>query len=234
MKTPDTNFDPAAQLRGHVERMLIRGQCFPPDMIEILRLTRLIIKQENWRKQYPTLSLYCDWVQHEEIDRNAHACVILEKINEILVDLGDGDISAINREISRAFHLVPLRQEMLLLFMSKSIRTDIVDSLSNWRGFLGAVLDDISRRPLRMPDNADSKAAFDRMVNRNKSKGIRIDAVPRALYIINRSNEAGEPGRPPGFYWHVRLIEQGDHGEYYAALDGALLYTETGADFARP
>jgi hypothetical protein len=230
------NFDPAERLRTHFGRIL-GGQCFSPELVEILRLTRLLIEQEKWAKQYPTLSLYCDWVQHGELDRHPHTWVVLEKINDILVDKGHADVSAVIREISRAFGLAPLRQEMLWVFMSKSIQTDIVDSLSNWRGFLGAVLDDLSQRPIRLPDNVgtmrkgQSKEVFDRMVNRNKSAGRRADLVPRALYITNRSNEPGVPGRPAGFYWHVRLIEQGIH---YAELDGLLEFTETRADFTRP
>jgi hypothetical protein len=229
-------FDPAERLRMHFGRILGK-QCFSPEPLEILRLTRLIIEQERWAEQYPTLSLYCNWVQHEKIDRRPEAWFILEKINDILVDQGDSDPSAVIREISRAFGLAPLRQQMLWLFMSKSIQTDIIDALSNWRGFLGAVLDDLSHRPIRLPDNVEtmrkglSKAVFDRMVDRNRNVGRRTDLVPRTVYITNRSKEAGEPGRPAGFYWHVHLFEQGVH---CVELNGLLEFTETRDDFVRP
>ena len=145
-------------------------QFFSPEIIEILRLTRLIIEEEKWTKRYPTLSFYCDWAQavddrvhrrvlrHREIDPDPHphALVILEKINDILIDLG-GDTSSVIREISRAFGFAALRQEMLTVFKSKSVPTDIVDSMSNWTGFLGAVLDDFSHRPIRLPVDIETK-----------------------------------------------------------------------------
>jgi hypothetical protein len=240
------NFDPASLLRTHFKRILGK-QCFSPDMIEILRLTRLIIEQEKWTNRYPTLSFYCDWAQtaddrvqrrvlrHREIDPHPHALVILEKINDILLDQGGGDVSVVNREISRAFGFAALRQEMFMVFMSKSIPTDIVNSMSNWRGFLGAVLDDFSHRPIRLPDNTETKgkgeakAVFDRMVNRNKSLGRRVDLVARALFVQNRTNDVGEPGRPAGFYWRLLLRLHPP-----VELDGQLVFTETLEDFSRP
>lgn len=230
------NFDPAERLRTHFGRILGK-QCFSLELIEILRLTRLIIEQQKWSKHYQTLSLYCNWVQHGKIDRHPQAWSVLEKINDILADHGSGDVSVVIREISRAFGLSLLRQEMLLLFLSKSIQTDIIDSLSNWRGFLGGLLDDLSHRPIRLPDKVDTmknglgREVFDRMVNRAGRAGWRADLIPRAVYITNRSNAAGEPGRPAGFYWNIRLIEQGIN---YAEMNGLLEFTETGNDFGRP
>jgi hypothetical protein len=241
------NFDPAFLLRTHFKRILGK-QCFLPDMIEILRLTCLIVEQQKWTTRYPTLSFYCDWartadnrvhrrvLRHGEIDSDPHlhALVILEKINDILIDQGSVDPSVVIREISRAFGFAALRQEMLTVFMSKSIPTDIVDSMSNWMGFLGAVLDDFSHRPIRLPDDVETngkgeaEAAFHRMVNRSKSVG-RRDLVPRVLSVENRTNDVGEPGRPAGFYWHVLL-----HLRPPVELNGLLEFTETTGDFSRP
>jgi hypothetical protein len=204
-------------------------------MIEILRLTRLIIEQEKWAKSYPTLSLYCAWAMHRELDRNSQALLILEKINDILLDRGGDDPSAVIREISRAFGLAALRQQMLMVFMSKSIPTDMVDSMSNWVGFLRGVLDDFSHRPIRLPDNietkgrGEAKAVFDRMLNRRKSVNRSDHYVVRALFIENRLNDVDEPGLPAGFYWHV-LMQLHPPVE----LAGFLVFTETLADFSRP
>jgi hypothetical protein len=77
----------------------------------------------------------------------------IDKSALLIVDMQN---DFLHRVGSLAFGLAPLRQQLLLLFMSKSIQTDIIDSLSNWRGFLGAVLNDLAHRPIRLPDNVET------------------------------------------------------------------------------
>jgi hypothetical protein len=69
--------DPSAQLKNYIEH-IIGKNCTEPEIIEIFRLIRHVIEKDRSRSEYPHLSLYCDWVQHIEIDRHPQGFAILE------------------------------------------------------------------------------------------------------------------------------------------------------------
>lgn len=119
-------FDPSARLKVYMAR-IIDKPCTEPEIIEILRLTRQVIEHTQGRYEYPHLSLYCDWVQHIEIDRHPQGFSILEFINDVIIRHWSST-GGLVEDVSRTLGLGPLRQEMLLLFMSTEVPTAIVDS----------------------------------------------------------------------------------------------------------
>jgi len=187
------------------------------------------------------LSLYCDWLQHVELDRNSAAWTILEMVDRAVVDHGSTEqgMKVIFREISDAFGLPALRQEFIHLFQAKGIKTDIFESFGNWRRFLLLLLDDLSHRPLSLPAGVESDkqtkahAVFERMTRYRKASGRRPDMLTRRLHVTNRSSEPGETGRPPGMYWHIQsLLDSG--GVYRAELNGMFELSEQLSDFRGP
>ena len=121
--------DPSARLNNYLKHIIGRN-CAEPEIIEILRLIRHVIEKDRSRSEYPHLSLYCDWVQHIEIARHPQGLAILERMNDIIVRHWS-DTASLVEEVSHAFGLSQLRQEITLLFMSKEISTAIADSVSN-------------------------------------------------------------------------------------------------------
>jgi hypothetical protein len=233
-------FDPSQQLSQHVVRIL-GATSSQSDSIDLLRKTRLLLERDRSRAQYPMLSLYCDWVQHAEIDRNSEAWTVLEMVDRAVVDHGSTEegMKAVFRAISDAFGLPALRQEFIHLFQAKAISTDIFESFSNWRRFLLLLLDDLSHRPLSLPAAVESDkktkpyAVFERMTRYRQASGRRPDMLTRRLYVTNRSNEPGEPGRPPGIYWHLQsALDSG--GVYRAELNGMFELSEQPSDFRGP
>jgi hypothetical protein len=229
--------DPAKNLAAHMGRILGK-ECSRGDLVQIMRFGRLIIEQDNSSNAYAILWLYCHWMLHNKIDRQRGGWDILEKINDVLVTHGSGDMTILGVEISKAISLDKLRREIGTLFVAKSVPTDLVDSLANWKAFTGAILDELCLQPIRLPEDVETnpkapgRAVFDRMVaKRTAANAPRPDAVPRAFYISNRLNEPAEAGRPPGFYWNLRLLEQ---NPYHAEVNGFLYFTEGPNNFKRP
>jgi hypothetical protein len=131
-------FDANARLKLYIER-IIDKKCTEAEIIEILHLIIHVLEKDRVQKEYPHLSLYCDWVQHTEIDRHPRGLTILEFMNDIIISHWSSS-GGLVEEVSRTLGLSQLRQEILMLFMSKEIPTAIVDSLSNWRMFVGVLL----------------------------------------------------------------------------------------------
>ena len=222
-------YDSTNRLASHVNSILTG--CSRADVIEIMRLSRLVIEQRNVAHQYPVLSLYCDWAQHTEIDRHPGAFAMLARIDGVLVVYAHHDPSIVIHEISKAFALAQLREEFVKLFLVSGANTLLFDSLSNWCQFVGILLNDLADRPVRFPKGIESKskksqvrAIFDGMVKRRATAGQRADLVTKSLSIDNHSDETDPRRPPPGFYWQIRSLEQSP--EHYMELTGQMQLTE--------
>ncbi len=220
------SFEPSARLKGHIEAITNRA-CSPPDIIEVFRLTRQIIEKDQHRLQYPHLSLYCDWVQHIEIDRHPHGYVMLESMNNEVIKhwaQTDGLVTA----ISQSFGLASLRQELILLFMSKGISTILFDFMENWKKLVATLLDDICHKPVRLATKG-RRDIFDRMRGRWAEAGLE-DVGPVRAMLIELETEAKE-GIPLGYYWIVELQAKLT-GNDHLNLRGLIEFTELASAFA--
>jgi hypothetical protein len=93
-------FDPASRLREHVKGLIGRPSS-RADMIEVMRLTRLLLEQEKLTQTYPHISLYCDWLLHTEINRHSLALDILERMGQAIAKYDDaGDVAALSRALT--------------------------------------------------------------------------------------------------------------------------------------
>ncbi|MDB5799826.1 MAG: hypothetical protein JWL63_765 [Rhodocyclales bacterium] len=197
-----------------------------------MRRTRLVLEHKGLKGRYPTISLYCDWLQHTEIDRNPSVWSLIEKIDGIFTSVPGGTVEEDMATISGAFSLTPLRHELIALYKAETINTSLFTVLSNWRQFILHVLADLAQRPLRFPNPPPSKAArevLERIVARRISRGKNPDHRVTSVFISDRRSEESVPGRPPGFYFHIRMRETSE--TIYAELNGPLLNGESRADF---
>ena len=108
-----------------------------------MRLVRLVLEHNALSQTYLHASIYCDWIQHGEIDRHRLVFSLLEKMNEAIASY---DNSREIASVSRLLSLADLRAELIVLFASYRIRTELLNSLSNWTTFLGVLLQDLCNR----------------------------------------------------------------------------------------
>jgi hypothetical protein len=224
--------DPSARLNNYIEH-IIGKNCTEPEIIEIFRLIRHVIEKDRSRSEYQHLSLYCDWVQHIEIDRHPQGLAILERMNDIIVRHWS-DTAGLVEEISHAFGLSQLRQEITRLFMSKEISTAIADSISNWRKFVGILLNDVCHKPIRLTEAskpARRKQIFDRMRERWAITGIEGVGPPRTLFVEAQSED--KDGMPAGFYWVIEVCAELTGNDHFR-LRGGIHFAESRTDFLRP
>jgi hypothetical protein len=142
-----TAFDPADRLCQHAQGLVGRS-VGGTELIEVMRLLRLVLEKEKARDSFPHAALYCDWLLHNEIDKHEIAVNILSQMHAAIVDW---DRTHDLAPVSRALSLAQLRAEMLVIFAKHKIPTDLMDSFLDWRSFLGVLLHDLSQRPLRLP-----------------------------------------------------------------------------------
>jgi hypothetical protein len=73
-------FAPENKLRDHVADLIARSHPSRAYLIEVMRLTRLVLEKDKLASTYPHVSLYCDWVMHGEIDRHRRVIDLLEQM----------------------------------------------------------------------------------------------------------------------------------------------------------
>jgi hypothetical protein len=165
-------FNPVERLHQHVKGLVGR----PPsgaELIEVMRLLRLVLEHEKTRDSFLHAALYCDWLLHNEIDRHEIAIDMLCRMHAAVVDW---DRTHDLAPVSSALSLAQLRAEMLVIFTKHKIATDLLDSFSNWRSFSSVLLQDLSQRPLRLPKKPGGKIkkkldnAIAEMINISKKK----------------------------------------------------------------
>ena len=222
--------NPGENLKASVTAILDRGTCSPPELIDLFRQTRLLIEHNGLRRNNSTAALYCDWLQHNEMDRNEHGFAVIEKLSDASMEHGHGDYSGIFNAISDALGLKIFRRELRAIFTSEGISTSLFDYGSNWATVLGTVLSDIEKRPIRFPDDiasnpkARGRKFYDRMVSKPSDLQGR---VPLAIFFTKHRLGQDQLGQNPGFYWHIRLAP----GPSFLELKGPLNLTERPEDF---
>jgi hypothetical protein len=220
------NYDPAARLRQHMLGMIDRN-CSKAESLDILRLSRLVLEREKSASAFPHLSLYCDWFVHGEIDRRALASAMLERMNEIILQFLEVD--GICNAISQCVSLAQLRSELTIFFLANGTSIAIPDSYSNWKMFMGLLLEELCDRPIRLP--ANQKVA-DAMIQRMRSKweGQAHKNWPRAFFFEKDTTSQNQSV----FMWNVEIAAPDLIGAEAFNLRGAMEMTETKADFRQP
>jgi hypothetical protein len=218
-------FDPASRLRDHVQGLVCRPSR-PADMIEVMRLTRLLLEQEKATHTYPHISLYCDWLLHTEINRHALALSILERMGQAIAKYDEeGDVAA----VSQALNLAQLRQEMIVLFSAYKIPNDLMDSFDNWKAFSGALLKDLCDRPINLPKKRGrNKRVVEQTVVRMKAESARMrhNMWPKAFFV-SADAEKGE------LNWSLEYEAPDLSGAKTLRIQSGLQMTENPTDFKR-
>jgi hypothetical protein len=221
-------FDPTTRLRNHVGGMIGR-QCSAADFTEVMRLSRLSIETENLSGSYPHLALFCDWLLHAEIDRHGLVLNLIEQIHSAAANYDKtGNIG----EVSRLLNLAALRAEMLVIFSSHQIRTDLLDSYANWNVFIGTILNDLCERPLRLPKkpHGKTKKAVDSAIARMKAKwDPKTPMWGRAFYLTIDHKK-----NPASLSWILECAAPFLTGADKLNISSSLQMTETAKDFSRP
>ena len=222
-------FDPADRLRKHAQSLVGRP-LGTADLIEVMRLLRLVLEQEKLRGSHPHAALYCDWLLHGEIDRHEIAIDILSKMHVVMVDW---DRTHDTAAIARAMNLAQLRAEMVVIFAGHQIPTDLLDSFSNWKTFLRVLLQDLSQRPLKLPNEPRGKTkkkldnAIANMVAASKRMGGRHWA--RAFFITCEGEQENR-----SYSWNLEWEMPDLVGNDHLIIRGQLLMPEEANAFRRP
>ncbi|CAH0282606.1 hypothetical protein SRABI118_03823 [Massilia sp. Bi118] len=220
-------FDPAGRLRSHMDSIKNRGGLTYAEMVDILRRARLVIESPLLKKNYPVLSLYCDWVMHGELGKNPGGHEVLRAIDKSIADTWHSDPAGVHDAVNQALDLGGLRKEIIRLFEANRIDSTIFSVKGNWLEFLRALLMEIAERPIIFPDNvatdqrAKGRKAFLAMQNYRASKGVPLDFSVTRVAIAYREKDGSDP---PGYYWHARIKE--DSPEHFVQIIGPVDYSD--------
>jgi len=224
-----TIFDAAGRLREHVHGLIGRP-LRSAELVEVMRLLRLVMEQEQLRNSHPHIALYCDWLLHAEIDRHEIAIDILKKMHIALVAY---DQTHNTSGVSSALSLAQLRAEMLLVFIKQNVSTDLLDSFANWKTFSGALLQDLRDRPLRLPrkPKGKTKRKVDNAIAEMRIASQKMSGSPWARAFFVTCDDEQEKRL---MHWNVEWQNPALVGTDHLILKGELQMTEEERSFRRP
>ena len=175
----------------------------------MFRLIRLILDARDLRSSFPTYSLYCDWLQHTELDRNPGVLPLMEALDSIFfISLDSADFNIDLKTILDALGLVILRRELLDQFNQLSRPTSLLTGMSNWYTTVSVRVEDLVGRPLIFtipPARKAGKDSLARTVARRRAAGAREDRHIYKVVISDERTKTPQEGRPAGFYFTVFL-----------------------------
>ncbi|WP_316230781.1 hypothetical protein [Bradyrhizobium sp. SZCCHNR1051] len=219
-------YNPATRLKDHTRSMANRN-CHRSEVLEVLRLSRLVLEHDRSALQFPHLSLYCDWFVHGAIDRKPLGSKILELVNDAIRkhwENSDGLVTG----ISRCLSLAELRHEMIIFLITCGAVTDVADSFTNWNVFVSLLLEDLLDRPIRLPAKAkEAEAIVARMLS--AWNGYKYKHWPRAIFFLREEREDGSFS----FVWNVEMAAPQLTGGDSYNLRGGMQMTESLSAFAR-
>jgi len=203
------NYDPLVPLKRELDRMAQGGLVAKAEILNLFRLIRLTLDAKGLRAAFPTCAMYCDWLQHTELDRNPGVLPLIEAIDSIFcVPPDKADLDAEIKTILDALGLVALRKELLSLFGQMSLPNTLLSGMSNWYATVSVLIEDLVGRPLLFsvpPVTRAGKEVLARIVARRRAAGKRENRHVYKLVISDERSKVPESGRPAGFYFTIFL-----------------------------
>ena len=203
------NYDPLVPLKRELDRMAKGGQVAKAEILNLFRLIRLTLDAKGLRASFPISAMYCDWLQHTELDRNPGVLPLIEAIDSIFcIPPDNADLDTQIKTILDALGLVDLRKELLRLFNQMSLPSSLLTGMSNWYATVSVLIEDLVGRPLLFsvpPANRAGKELLAKIVIRRRAAGIREDRHVYKVVISDERAKISEVGRPAGFYFTVFL-----------------------------
>ena len=223
-------YDPLVPLKRDLDRMAQGGQIAKAEILNLFRLIRITLEARGLHASFPKCALYCDWLQHTQLDRNPGVLPLIEAIDSIFcVPPDKADLDTLIKMILDALGLVALRKELLALCGQFSLPTSLLTSESNWYGTVSVLVEDLVGRPLLLtvpPPTREGKKVLARMVTRRRAAGQREDRHVYKVVISDERAKTPEEGRPAGFYFTVFLSP----GEPYLIQFNGLWSTQENRD----
>lgn len=203
------SYDPLPALRREIDQIVQGGQIPKGQILNVFRLIRLTLEANSLRAAFPTCAMYCDWLQHTELDRNPGVLTLIEAIDSIFsVSPDKTNYKTEMITILNALGLVALRHELLSLFGQFSLPLSLLTSMSNWYGTVSTLIEDLVGRPLIFtvpPTSRAGKESLARIISRRQAAGRREYRHVYKVVISDERTKTPKPGRPAGFYFTIFL-----------------------------
>lgn len=219
-------FDPVARLKLRWDDIHYKRGFSDADMVDVFRLTRLILERGKLKQQYPSLAFYSDWLVHEALDRNPRVWEMIDEIDSAISEHPTLSLEASIIRIGGTFKLAELRQEFIQLFCVNGLETRLFRSRLDWGSFLSLLLGDLAGKPILCIDEPSLnekrvRPIFERIVRRRmahspESVAKRVEAV----YLLDWRTKVDDPERSPGIYWETHAMHK--NGVSFMRLNGQL------------
>ena len=122
-----------------------------PGIYKILVDVRKILEATKSKKEFLTVSFYCSWLLHQELNYKGH-WYILEKASEACDKCWNNGKEDFELAISDCFNIDIFRNELIQLFDRHQIDTSIFAIEGNWSQFFSGLLSELIDQPISVGD----------------------------------------------------------------------------------
>jgi len=210
-------------LKEQIEKIDLAVILEQSEVTELMSLIRVFLENTHTKYEYPMLSLYCDWMVHDSLDRNLFGWTILERIDSALTPPSPSiNISEHIDGILTPFGLIQVREELKLLLKKHDLTCDLVNSYSRWMKVTNVFFHKFAERPLAFPETSiddlmpgpvrkdiprDAKLIRGRIIKRHLTKSTYPNLVVNSFCILDNTN--GEIKEDLiGYLWHISMGPQ--------------------------
>lgn len=146
------HYDAKARLASYLDGL--KNQLSDADLLDVVRRIRMLLESKGFTRTYPTVSFYCNWHMHNEIYCNELGWNMLANVNTAIASTPDVNPT---QKITDTLQLDLFRSELLTLFGAPNLKPFLFDEPGNWGIFVGALMRDLTTKPLLWPPDLSKK-----------------------------------------------------------------------------
>lgn len=208
-------------LKSYLDNVVKIGRMESSGIHKIMSDIRGILESKNLNSAFPVLRLYCDWMNHEVLDRPRNLRVLEDISKAVNANLTDS--SHLVRDVNRCLNLSQLREEMKTVLEQHGINSLIVSTDRNWKEILKTLISELLERKISAEGGiyeTDGIASYEKVCRIFNNKYTYVIVSLSLVETISEDSEKIE-----AISWRVRLESPGmltarDKGCY---LEGDLI-----------
>lgn len=191
--------------KAEITRLLSGDELTKSDVINLMSQLRICLETDNLRRQYPYLTMYCDWTVHPQLSRSALAFQVIESIADAIINNPNApNTLAFFDDITKAFLFEELRTDCIKVSTHYGTPGKFCTNNDIWNAFLEFLISILIERPLAFPESTILPKNVAPIYNRIQRKWIlafkNTIGIKKVSFVLGTGEHEGK------VLWNVELI----------------------------
>lgn len=147
------------------------------EVVKIFSDVRQYLEKKRLKQEFQHLNFFCNWMFHTELSGSSVCYNMLVKMTDLFLKGIENDTRSCTEEFvknaSCIFSIETLRIEFISVFKNCDLPLFLFNQKENWLGFLGYMLEELSDKPIKFPDNIEKQALSSRPKHKSAARAFR-------------------------------------------------------------